>query len=90
MKEPAWVVKHVTPTKDYTLRLAFAHGDLRVYDARPLLQKPIYAPLKDLSFFLGARAECGTVVWSEDIDIAPEHLYECSRPFPAVAPEREN
>ena len=25
-----------------------------------------------------ARVEYGTVVWTEDIDIAPEHLYECS------------
>ncbi len=27
----------------------------------------------------GAKAECGTVVWSDDIDIAPEHLYEYSQ-----------
>jgi hypothetical protein len=30
------------------------------------------------SFFLQAKAECGTVVWNDDIDIDPEHLYECS------------
>ena len=27
-----------------------------------------------------AHAEYGTVVWTDDIDIAPEHLYECSVP----------
>lgn len=26
-----------------------------------------------------AKVECGTVVWSDEIDIAPEHLYEYSR-----------
>ena len=25
-----------------------------------------------------AQAECGTVVWSDEIDVAPEHLYESS------------
>jgi len=28
-----------------------------------------------------ASALCGTVVWSDDIDIAPEHLYEESLPI---------
>ncbi len=30
---------------------------------------------------MGARAECGTVVWKDDIDIAPEHLYKCAEPL---------
>ena len=39
---------------------------------------------KNLSFFLCAKAECGTVVWDDDVDIAPEHLYECSKPVGGV------
>lgn len=82
MNTPAWVVKSVQPKPDYTLLLTFADGGQRVYDARPLLEKPIYAQLKSLPFFLGARAECGTVVWNDEIDIAPEHLYECAQTLP--------
>lgn len=78
MSTPAWVVKDVQPNADYTLLLTFADGVRRVYDARPLLEKPIYAQLKSLPFFLSAKAECGTVVWSDDVDIAPEHLYDHS------------
>ena len=51
-----------------------------VADARPLLEKPLFAALKSLPFFLRARAAYGTVIWNDDIDIAPEHLYECSSP----------
>lgn len=53
----------------------------KVYDARPLLDKAIYAQLNSLNFFLKAKADCGTVVWNDDVDIAPEHLYECSIPI---------
>ena len=78
MKTPVWVVKEVQPREDYTLLLTFADGTEKLYNARPLLEKAVYAQLKNLSFFLDAKAECGTVVWNDDIDIAPEHLYECS------------
>ena len=78
MKTPAWVVRKVHPNLDYSLLLTFANGEKRVYDARPLLNEDIYSQLRNPEFFLKARAECGTVVWSDDVDIAPEHLYESS------------
>jgi hypothetical protein len=84
MKNPVWVVKEVQPKEDYTLLLTFADGAKKVYNARPLLEKAIYSQLKNLAFFLCAKAECGTVVWNGDIDIAPEHLYECSKPVGGV------
>lgn len=79
MKTPAWVVKEVQPREDYTLLLTFADGTKKVFDAQTLLDKAIYAELKNIDFFLGAKAECGTVVWSDEIDIAPEYLYERSQ-----------
>lgn len=78
MSNPVWVVLDVQPRPDYTLLLTFASGDQRVYDARPLLDKPLFAPLRDPTFFLCAKADCGTVVWNDDLDIAPEHLYNTS------------
>lgn len=84
MKPSVWVVKEVQPKDDYTLLLTFADGTKRIYDARPLLEKAIYSQLKNLAFFLRAKVECGTVVWNDDIDIAPEHLYECSEPVRGV------
>lgn len=81
MNTPIWVVKEVQPRKDYTLIITFADGSKKIYDARPLLNKAIYERLKNPAFFLMAKVECGTVVWNDDIDIAPEHLYECSTPL---------
>ena len=80
MKKPVWVVDAVKAQEDYTLLITFAGGEKRLYDARPLLEKAIYSPLKNPAFFLNAKADCGTVVWDDDIDIAPEHLYESSLP----------
>ena len=80
MKTPAWVVREVVPREDYTLLLTFADGDKRLYNALPLLNKAIFADLKSLPFFLTARVSGDTVIWNDDVDIAPEHLYECSVP----------
>jgi len=80
MKQPEWIVEDVKAREDYTLLITFSGGIQRIYDARPLLEKPLFAALKSLPFFLRARAAYGTVIWNDDIDIAPEHLYECSSP----------
>lgn len=81
MKTPVWVVINVEPREDYTLLITFADGSKRIYNVKPLLSKSIFSQLNNLSFFLTAHADCGTVVWNDDIDIAPEHLYECSTPL---------
>lgn len=81
MKIPAWIVKSVIPQADYTLLLTFADGSRRIYDARPLLNKPVFADLQSLPFFLSAHVSGDTVIWNDEVDIAPEHLYECSTPI---------
>ena len=81
MREPKWVVKNAKPKSDYTIELEFTDGVRRVFDASPLLKEPFFARLKELPFLLMARAEYGTVVWTEEIDIAPERLYEASIPI---------
>lgn len=75
------LVETVKATRDYTLLLTIRGGARRIYNARPLLTKGIYAPLKNIDLFLTARVECGTVVWNDDIDIAPEHLWDVSLPI---------
>lgn len=78
MSVPKWSVIKATPNRDYTIDLVFADGQRKVFDATPLFDESFYAPLRKLPLFLAARVECGTVVWGDDLDIAPENLYEQS------------
>lgn len=78
MSMPKWVVREAKAHSDYTIDLVFADGQHKVFDASSLLEDSFFAPLKQVPRFLSARVECGTVVWGEDIDIAPESLYERS------------
>ena len=72
-------VRLVEPTDDYKLILTFSNREIKVYDAFPLLNKKIYAPLKDKDFFRNAYVSHGAVAWSDRIDIAPETLYKQSK-----------
>lgn len=79
MAKPKWVVVEVAPRKDFALELRFADGKRGLFDMRPLFSEAYYQPLSVLAVFVTARVECGTVVWENDMDIAPELLYErCS------------
>ncbi len=82
MKNPkGGCVKKVEPTKNYELILTFEYGERRIMDMKPLLKDPMNEPLRNLSFFLKAYVVCDSVGWNEDIDIAPEFLYEESVPL---------
>lgn len=66
---------------EYKLLIVFNNGETKLYDALPLLDKKIYAELKNKTFFDTAKVEYGTVIWNDDIDICPESLYNDSVPY---------
>lgn len=67
-----------TPRADYKVDVVFKNGVTGVYDCRPLLHDSFWTPLKDQALFNLAHAECGTIVWNDDIDVAPESVWEDS------------
>ena len=74
-----WEVLDVEPRDDYTLLITFVKGKKRIFDCKKyLLEKPYAQRLKNLDFFMKAKADHFTVMWTEDLDIAPEYLYENS------------
>ncbi len=78
-QNPKWCVIDVEPTTNYELILTFEYGEKKKFDMKPLLHKK--EQLKDISFFLKAHVVYDTVGWNDDLDIAPEFLYENSVPI---------
>lgn len=77
---PCISVKEAKATPDYKLHLTFNTGERKVFDMRPYLNRRVFKPLEDMNFFLKAYADGMTVVWNDEVDIAPEILYEGSVP----------
>ena len=69
-------VSGVRPMEGHRLWVRFSTGEAKVFDFKPLLSMPAFAPLADMDMFRGVYIDYGTAVWCDgDIDIAPETLY---------------
>lgn len=74
---PAIKVSGVRPLDDFRLWVRFNTGETKVFDFKPLLDKPAFAPLADKAVFDGVYIDYGVTVWNDgEIDIAPEALYK--------------
>ena len=82
MQQPEWVVKKVTPNKDYTLVVEFHDGNVKKIDMKPVIAEGgVFEPLNNIAFFMLAKTDGCTVIWNDKIDIAPEYLYEHGEPL---------
>jgi hypothetical protein len=78
---PEWEVKEVEAKDDYKLLITFVTGEKKLFDFKPLLDQVYYKELKDNEeLFKKATVGGDTVVWNDEIDIAPEYLYENGTP----------
>lgn len=73
-------VVRVTTSPGYLLNLEFENGEKRIFDMGPYMDKLPFVRLKGSPLFAMATVDYGTVVWPGNIDIAPETLYDRSRP----------
>ncbi len=73
---PVIKVSGVRPLDDSRLWVRFNTGEAKIFDFKPLLSTPAFAPLADPVVFAGVYIDYGVTVWNDgDIDIAPEALY---------------
>lgn len=74
----------VEPLEDYKILIEFDNGEKRISDITPLLSKPVFAFLKDISYFNSVYIEYGAVTWKDcngnEVDICPDKLYMDSVP----------
>lgn len=76
MPNPYWCVLRVEVIPPYTLKVWFEDGSIKLYDFTPNFKYKVYSKLKNPGFFKHAYVNGDTVGWSDEIDIAPEELYE--------------
>jgi hypothetical protein len=62
----------------HSLRLTFNDGTTKQVNVRPPLDGAIFEPLRDTAYFASMTLDsiCGTVVWPNGADFAPEALRE--------------
>lgn len=74
---PILKVCGVRPLEEYRVWVRFNTGEAKVFDFKPLLTSPAFAPLADKAVFNAVYIDYGVTVWKDgEIDIAPEALYE--------------
>lgn len=79
--KPVVHVTAVEPLEGFRIRLAFEDGTVGEIDLVDELWGPVFEPLKDRDLFaqVSVDGECGTIVWPNGADFAPEWLYEAVR-----------
>lgn len=76
-QEPVLRVTGVRPLNDFRLWVRFNNSEAKIFDFKPLLKAPAFAPLADSDTFKGVYIDYGVPTWSGgNIDIAPQTLYE--------------
>ena len=87
MTDPILRITQATVAGPTSLRLSFNDGATKVVDVAPLLEGPVFEPLRDPEYFAQVSLDsvCGTVVWPNGADFAPEALYGLSEGSQAAA-----
>ena len=64
--------------QDYKIRIEFSDGRIGDVDLKATItsdNRLIFNQLKDLNLFKNFKVECDTLVWPNELDLAPEYLY---------------
>jgi len=70
------------PLRPHVVRVVFANGEVRDADIAPLLDGPVFQPLRDPALFeqVYVDEETRTVAWPNGADLDPDVIYEAAPP----------
>jgi hypothetical protein len=71
----------VKPMENYILHLTFENGEQRYLDMKQYLHRGVFKELENKDVFITVYLSFDTVAWKNEVDIAPEVLYEKSVSF---------
>ncbi len=72
-------IRGVVTLPDMKLFVQFTNGTTKFYDVAPLMERfPVFKALEDTVLFEGVEVDAGGygVVWSDDIDLSCDELWE--------------
>ena len=58
------------------VRVLFDTGESGLFDCAPYMKESYWSSLRSPSYFRQVKVECGMLCWPNDIDIAPEDVWE--------------
>jgi hypothetical protein len=75
-------VASVSPLETYVIRVVFDDGDVRDVDIEPLLEGPVFRPLRDREEFVRVRVDEQThaIAWPTGADLDPDVIYGIALP----------
>lgn len=70
-------VKAAIPLEPYVVRVVFSDGEVRDVDIEPLLNGPVFGPLREWTMFQQVAVdEVGdTIAWPTGADLDPDVIY---------------
>ena len=70
-------VRSVVALPNRRLKVAFASGEVKIYNCTPLIAEDAFRPLKDEAFFKNVRVDSTGygISWNDDIDLSESELW---------------
>lgn len=68
---------------NFTMQIQFDNNEIREFSAKTIWHHPFWHSLKNKTIFETAKIDGISISWINEIDIAPEDLYELSKPLEA-------
>lgn len=75
-------VTHAEYIGNYSIKLSFSNGENGVEDLKDIIfndHRKIFEPLRNQEYFKSFQLENWTILWSNNLDLAPEFLYNLKK-----------